>query len=142
MIAVDASVAVKWLWPEPGHAEARKLLKDGRKLLAPSHVRIEVAGAILRRYREKKISEPEAQHLLASWGRMLQLEILHLIPIEELYDMAVAISLVARHGLADCLYVAVGQDLDVPLITADETLQRRCKSVYGKVELLMVSLSH
>lgn len=142
MIAVDASVAVKWLWPEPGYVEARQLLKDGTKLVAPAIVRIEVAGAVLRRYREKKLTETEAHSVLSFWSRILQTGALHLVPIEELYDLAVAISFLARHGLADCLYVAASKDLDVPLITADETLQKRCKPVYGKVQLLAVSAPH
>lgn len=136
MIAVDASVAVKWLWPEPAHVEAKQLLKSETRLVAPALLRLEVAGAVMRRFREKRFTENEARSLLALWSRILQSGVLHLVPNEELYDLAVAISFLARHALADCFYVAAGQDLKVSLITADETLHNRCKAVYSKVQLL------
>lgn len=141
MIAVDASVAVKWLWPEPAHVEAKQLLKDGTRLVAPAIIRIEVAGAALRRYREKLLTEGETQAVLAKWDR-IQRDALHLVPNEDLYDLAVAVSFLARHALADCMYVAAGRDLNVPLITADERLHNRCKGVYDKVQLLAVPSQH
>jgi predicted nucleic acid-binding protein len=107
----NANVAVKWLWPEPGYVEARKLLKDDVKLGAPSLIRIEVAVAILLRFRDKTVTKTETHHLLSYWGRILQTEILRLIPVKELFDTAVAISLLAHHRLADCFYVATGQGL-------------------------------
>lgn len=142
MIAVDASVAVKWLWPEPGHVEAKELLKAGTRLVAPAIIRIEVAGAVLRRYRENQFTEAETHSILALWNRILQSGVLHLVPVDELFDLAVAVSILSRHALADSLYVAVGKDMDVELLTADETMHRRCKSVYPKVHLLTSPVPH
>ncbi len=136
MIAVDASVAVKWLWPEPGHEEAKQLLKSETRLVAPIIIKLEVAGAVLRRCREKSITESEAHSLLGLWSRIVSTGTLHLVPIEDVYDLAIAVSFGARHALADCLYVAVGTDLKIPLITADETLHKRCKTVYDNIQLL------
>ncbi|MBE7506210.1 MAG: type II toxin-antitoxin system VapC family toxin [Planctomycetia bacterium] len=139
---MDASVAVKWLWPEPGEAEAAKLLDGGIRLVAPANIRTEVAGAVLRRFREKMLTENRARSALSYWDRVLKNEVVRLVPVEDLYDLAVAVSFLSRHALADCLYVAAGSDLKIPLITADELLHRRCKEVYGKIQLLATQMAH
>jgi len=49
MIVVDASVAVKWFFPEAGTAEAQQVLASGDRLAAPALIRVEVAAAIARK---------------------------------------------------------------------------------------------
>lgn len=141
MTVVDASVAVKWLWPEPGEAEARQILDGGTKLFAPALIRIEVAGAILRRYRQKSITEGEAHSACGLWGRIIGGGILQLIPNDELFDTALALAFLTQHALADCLYVAAGKELDLPVLTADQILHQRCNR-FGKIELLGGHTSH
>ena len=67
MIVVDASVAAKWYLNEPGSAEAASLLTCDDALIAPALIRVEVTGAILRRYREKKLSEGRAKEACELW---------------------------------------------------------------------------
>ena len=61
MIVVDASIAAKWYLNEPGSPEAAAFLTADAALLAPALIRIEVTGAIVRRYREGKLSLERAQ---------------------------------------------------------------------------------
>src|SRR5262245_39797495 len=56
MIVVDASIAAKWYLNEPGSAQAAAILTSDDVLLAPALIRLEVNGAIIRRYREGKLS--------------------------------------------------------------------------------------
>ena len=44
MIVVDASVAVKWFYPEEREASAQRLIEGGERLLAPALIRVEVAA--------------------------------------------------------------------------------------------------
>lgn len=142
MIVVDASVAVKWLWPEPGDQEAATYLESGPRLCAPASIRIEVAGAALRRFRENKMDESEARSVCGLWDRIIRNGGVRLIPVDDLFDAAVAYAFLARHSLADCLYLAAAQDQDATLVTADEKLYSRGKKVYNKIELLTVPASH
>lgn len=142
MIVVDASVAVKWLLPEPGEGEAQELLRSEKRLIAPAHVRIEVAGAVLRQFREGKLPEQKARTACGLWDHFIQDGTLHLLSIDELFDIALGIAFEARHALADCLYLAAGKKLNVGVITADRTLYERGKRIYKKVSLLSAATTH
>jgi predicted nucleic acid-binding protein len=136
MIVVDASVAVKWLIPEDGNEQARALLRGSEPLVAPSLIRLEVAGAVLRRYRESEIPEEEARAACGFWARLLHMERPRLVPVEEIYDDALDMAFAARHGLGDCLYLAAARRLDARVVTADRKLFERGKRAYERIDLL------
>ncbi|HEV3304463.1 MAG TPA: type II toxin-antitoxin system VapC family toxin [Planctomycetaceae bacterium] len=69
MIVVDASVAVKWFIPEPGEEAAVKLLDGTNGLISPALIRLEVTGAIIRRYREGHLTEKKAREEFARQKR-------------------------------------------------------------------------
>lgn len=136
MMVIDASVAVKWLLPEAGSAEAETLLKSGPGLMAPSIVRVEVAGAVLRRYRLKAMTEDRAELLCDHWNQLLNEGVLQLVPQDELYELAVKLSLKLKHPLPDCFYLAAGKQLGMPLLTADRALYDCGKGLAHKTSLL------
>lgn len=140
MIVVDASIVAKWLWREPGAEQARALLQQRTRLVAPSLVHLEVTDAALRRFRMKELTEAEARDAIALLERFLATGALGVIPIDDLFNMAVGIAFEARHPLADCLYVAAGRHLNAPLFTADRVLHKRCKTVFPNIELLSATL--
>ena len=61
MIVIDASVAAKWFLPEIGSDEAVKLQEGTAELIGPELIRMEVAGAITRRVRDKDRPLPPAE---------------------------------------------------------------------------------
>jgi hypothetical protein len=67
MIVVDASIATKWYLNEPGSAEAASILTSAAVLMAPALIRVEVTGAIIRRWRENKLSLKRAREACALW---------------------------------------------------------------------------
>jgi len=136
MIVVDASVAVKWFIPEPGEEDAGKLLSGTQQLIAPALIRLEVTGALIRRFREGHLTEQRAREGAQTWETMLRNRILHLIPDAELYDDAVQLAFLARHTLADCLYLAAAKRLDTAVITADQPMHDRGIRAYSKIEFL------
>jgi predicted nucleic acid-binding protein len=104
-------------------AEVKRRGSSG--LIAPALIRIEVAGAVLRAFRENRLSKERAKAALGEWAQMLANVIVQLIANEELYPMAVDISFRTSHPLQDCLYLAAARGAKASLITADRSLQRR-----------------
>jgi hypothetical protein len=136
MIVVDASIAVKWFIPEPGEEAAGKLLGGHDQLLAPSLIRMEVSGAIIRRFRAGELSEQRAREGTAAWEVMLSHRVIRLIPETEIFDEAVQMAFLARHTLADCLYLATAKRLQAPVITADKSMRERGLRVYPNITFL------
>jgi predicted nucleic acid-binding protein len=142
MIVVDASVAVKWFIPEPGEEAAAKLLNGKEGLIAPSLIRLEVTGAIIRRYREGHLTEKKAREGAFAWEAMLEHRVVRLVPDTELFPEAVQMAFLARHTLADCLYLAMAKKLALPVITADRPMQERGARAYENIMLLEGTSAH
>ncbi len=127
---LDASVAVKWLLPEPDSAKAVALRDDFlngiHQFFAPDTFPIEVAHAHTRAERKGIIAPLEATLRLA--------DILTAAPTLHGYlallPRAVELSSQTRIGVYDCLYVALAERERCELLTADakllNALQRQC----------------
>lgn len=136
MIVVDASVAAKWVLAEPDRDAAKALLSDGRKLIAPSVIRFEVTGAILRRFRKNELDEKTARFACQEWEELLQDLVIELVPSEELFVLARDFAFQARHTLSDCLYLAAAKSHSAEVVTADMTLRDRGRKLYPRITLL------
>ena len=122
VIVVDASVAVKWVIPEPGSDLADALLYAGEALVAPSVILVEVAAAIAKRTDVGLMNLREAGDALADFRKAVETSAMAIHVDRALLDSALALSATLRHPLADCLYVALAQSLDGTLATADRNL--------------------
>jgi predicted nucleic acid-binding protein len=140
MIVVDASIAAKWYLNEPGSTEAARFMTCGSLLVAPALIRIEVTGAILRRYREGTLSVHRAQEACDLWETDLASGALRLLPDETLIDAARAMAFQIRHAIQDCLYLAAAVATGpARLVTADPTFHTRASAAFPFVELHAVS---
>ncbi len=135
LAVIDASVAVKWIIPESGSPAALDLLRGSLTLAAPALIRLEVHGAVLRRYRLNTLEEQSARHASESWERILRESEFHLVPTEELLELAVSLAFRLRHPLPDCLYLAAAKALQSKLITADRALAERGREVHPQIVL-------
>ncbi len=142
MIVVDASVAVKWFLPEPGEDEAGKLLSGEELLAAPSLIRLEVTGAMIRRFREGQLAEQHAREAVEAWESMLRRRVIRLIPDSDFFAQAVELAFYARHTLSDCLYLAVAKQLEAQLVTADVPMHERGQRAYKRIALLATAKKH
>jgi predicted nucleic acid-binding protein len=142
MIVVDASVAAKWLLPEAGQAEADALLRESTGLLAPALIRVEVAAAITRRVRVEKMPPEEAKERYRNWSGLLQDGGILLLPDADLLGPALELSILLKHSLQDCLYLAAAQLHRIPLVTADQTFHERASRNYPDIRLLTSSPKH
>jgi predicted nucleic acid-binding protein len=119
---LDASVAGCWVLRNPLQAKALRLRAEYRQnvheLIAPSHFPGEIASALTKAERQKLIPVGNA-HLLIQ-------DILNTPPvlyaIDSLYYRAVEISSQTRSAFYDCLYVALAEQENCELVTADGKL--------------------
>lgn len=135
-LIVDASVAVKWFFDEADSGEARTLLRGTRRLHAPDLISLEVCGALLRSFREKKMSDSAVRQAIIFWDRLIAIRVVRLVPNDLLFPQARELSLQIRHALADCLYLAAAQSMHAELVTADEPMHKRGQAVHDRITLL------
>src|SRR2546426_9522564 len=130
---LDASVALKWVLPEPDAPKALKLRANFQiavhELLAPDVFPIEIGHALTRAERQKRISPP------AGWGIwlgiMAEAPALHAsIP---LMPRAYAISSAVRVGIYDCLYVALSERESCQLVTADDRMVKTLQALFPQI---------
>jgi predicted nucleic acid-binding protein len=119
---LDASVAACWVLRNPLHAKALKLRTEHQQniheLIAPSHFPGEIASALTKAERQKLIPVGGARRLIQ--------DILNTSPvlyaIDSLFYRAVEISSQTRTAFYDCLYVALAEQENCELVTADDKL--------------------
>lgn len=135
-LVVDASVAVKWVLPEQGSPAARALLAQDAILLAPAFVRIEVASAVSRALRTKRISRSDCELYLGEARALFASVALTLLADDALQAEAETIAMDLSHPLKDCFLIAHALREGADLITADQTLLRRAAPVFPFVRPL------
>ncbi len=140
MTIVDASVAVKWVTGEEGREAANELLGSNEPIAGPYLLRTEVAAAVSRKARFKEITVDDASAAIELWGVIVHGSDLNLIPEDDDLQLAVKLSLELNHPLQDCIYLALAERLDAPLVTADgkfaEKARRRHPRGRARVRLL------
>ena len=120
---VDASVAVKWVLPEPD-SDSAVALRD-KVLHAPDLALAECGNALWVRVHRGVLSKAEAEICFAA----LSLAPVRWTPTGQLAAEAMALALDLDHPVYDCVYLALAIARDLPLVTADRrliaTAQRR-----------------
>ncbi len=124
---VDASVLVSRLVPQDIHHQATRrwldgLVSHGGRIIAPVLLFPEIAGAISRRTGNPALGREAVT-------RLQQLASIRLVAIDERLGEA-ATRLAADLGLrgADATYVAVAEQLSLPLLTWDNEQAERARS--------------
>lgn len=125
-VAVDASVAVKWVVAEQDTDRAQALLHDhltaSRPIATPPHFTGEVVNAIYRRMRRtgpNQLSRPQA----ATAAREFLQYPTQTLTMPALYEQAFTFADAHRmSAIYDSLYVIFARLLGIELWTADERL--------------------
>ena len=133
---LDCSVAAKWVLPEPGRATALawfdRYASGDIVLIAPDLLLAEFASLLAKRTRRKQISADQAR---LSFGRMTESAPL-------LYDtrprLFHALDLSLRHHLSlwDCVYIALAEEHDCQVLTADARLFRGATARHNRIHLV------
>jgi predicted nucleic acid-binding protein len=119
---LDSSTAVKWVLPEVDSDKADHLrdafIQAIHELLAPEVFHVELAHALTRAERQKRIVQGEAEDL---WNEVMSTPP-QLVPSFPLMPRAIQISSVSRASVYDCLYVALAERENCEFVTADTKL--------------------
>lgn len=119
MLVVDASVLVSALIDD-GAARARMYLRlNGEDTIcAPEIIDLEIANAWRRDLRAERIDEERSQQALEDLAVLPLIRMPHQPLMDRIWEL--------RHNLTayDAAYVALAEDLDTTLLTADGRLAR------------------
>jgi predicted nucleic acid-binding protein len=128
---LDSSIAFKWEVTESDSDKANRLREDFRngicELIPPDFFPIEVAHALTRAERQNRIAVGQAS---VFWADAMTSPP-QLRSIAPLIAHAIQISSQARIGVYDCLYVALAEQENCELVTADEKLLNKLKGQFA-----------
>jgi predicted nucleic acid-binding protein len=127
-LVVDASVAVRWLLALDDADRADVALQSGARLIAPDLVIAEISNAIWKAVVFATVPAEMATDAVRESPRFFD----ELIPSIELKDRALQIAIDLRHPVYDCFYLALAEQRECQMITADGRLLSRCaNTVFG-----------
>jgi predicted nucleic acid-binding protein len=125
LVVVDASVAAKWFLPENGEALGDKALAlldqyDKREVqfVVPDLFYVEIASAIWKAVRTGRVPRAFGDQALV----LLTQREFATVPSLKLLDKAFQIATAFERTVYDGLYVALAEQTNSQLITADERL--------------------
>jgi predicted nucleic acid-binding protein len=116
-LVVDASVAAKWFIEEAGRTQAMRLL-DVPDRQAPDLLIVEVANVVWKKTLRGQVSAPQADLICASIARCF--DVIH--SADSLIERAIAMAVMLKHPIYDCLYLACAERAGARLATADRRL--------------------
>jgi len=119
---LDSSVGFKWVVPEIDSDKALRLRDDYRKglaeLIAPDIFLVEIAHALTRAERQKRITPAQGALALADVISTQPQLYGHIALLPRAYE----ISSHRKVGVYDCLYVALAEREGGDLVTADDRM--------------------
>ena len=133
-LVVDASVAVKWVLPEPYSELASRLLREDLELWAPDLIWAEVGNIVWKRWKKGEIPPDTARFILQVFpGFDFQV-----YPSESLVETAWEIAHGFDRSLYDSLYVALAIHHECSVVTADRRLYNGIKGVSPGFPILWI----
>lgn len=128
-LVVDASVAVRWLFAVSKDEAADQLVKSDGPLIAPDLVLVEITNAAWKFVRFEGFDPAAAKTIIAEAAKGFD----EIVPVLRLNDHALAIAIELQHAAYDCFYLALAEQRDCQMVTADEKLLARCAgTAYAK----------
>jgi predicted nucleic acid-binding protein len=121
-LVVDASVAVRWLFPIGQDQTADGLVKSGRPVVAPDLVLVEIANAAWKFVTFEGFDAGAAALIIAESAKGFD----EIVPCLGLKERALTIAVELRHPVYDCFYLALAEQRDCSMVTTDKRLLARC----------------
>ena len=117
---IDASIAVKWFFPEPGTDTATRLLASDVPFYAPDLLIAEVSDFIGNRLRTKAVGLEQAGCMLTALPAMFS----RLFSGGELAGRALMWSQALNQPARTCFYLACADETGCHLVSEDERLRQ------------------
>lgn len=123
-IVLDASVAAKCFFPEPGSDLANAMVLSGVRIVAPELIYAEVAHVAARRARRGEADPMIAKRAIEALEELID----ETCPLASLRVRAFDLALSSDLSAYDAMYVALAEARDVRLVTADARLVQAARS--------------
>lgn len=120
-LVVDASVACKWFVHEEGSAEALRLAESGESLIAADLVIAEACSVAWKKRRTGQMTSEQVDLLTSQLAGVFDL----LVSGVGLAARALAIAEALGHPVYDCFYLALAEQANARLVTADTRFLNR-----------------
>lgn len=133
-VVIDASVAVKWVVPEPGSEQAELLLDRG--LIAPDLLFAECANILWEKVRRGELTTEEADVA----AQTLEQGEITLVSARGYLALATSIAVELDHTAYDGLYLALAEASELRLVTADDRLIRKATEGHRRFRHMVVAL--
>lgn len=121
---IDASVLVKLFFKEEHSDASVHWVKNARELLAPDLLWAETTNVVFKRLRRDLITGDDA---IALVREMLRVPVVTYRSFD-LATAAMALAIQTDRTVYDCLYLALAQRENVPLLSGDERLVNALRS--------------
>ncbi|MEZ5935350.1 MAG: type II toxin-antitoxin system VapC family toxin [Alphaproteobacteria bacterium] len=115
LLVVDASVVVKWFLPEIHSVAALRVASGAWTFLAPDLLDVEVTNTFWKKHRRGELTHDEGARLIDD---LRHIDIA-MVPHRPLLSMAFALAAAVGHPVYDCVYLALAEQNDCQLVTAD-----------------------
>lgn len=118
---LDASVVAKCLWPEEDSYQAMEVYNTlAHDLIAPDFLLYEITNAMWKKVRRAHIHINDAETILKEFNHTLRVR---MFSKEQYLDAAFKLAQKLNHNsIYDCIYIALAEDQNCLLITADMIL--------------------
>ena len=125
IVVVDASCAMKWYIPEVLSAQAADLLALAEagavSLQAPDVVLVEMGDTLRHKLKRREMDVSTARYIAEVLSESFPAS---LTPTQDLLAAALEIAAAFNRPVAECLYVALAEQWDTFLVTADQEMVR------------------
>jgi predicted nucleic acid-binding protein len=136
-VVVDASVAVRWLFPVSDDLRADELPKSDAPLIAPDLVIAEIVNVAWKFVTFDGLSTSAAATITAAAEKGFD----ELVASTAIKDRALRIALELRHPAYDCFYLALAEQRECQVVTADERLISKCaRTPFAKLIRPLISV--
>ena len=132
-LVIDASVAVKWVVPEPDSDRAEALLDHA--LMAPDLLFAECANVLWKKVQRGELSKGEADIAAQT------LEQADIAIASTRGHLASAIAVELDHPAYAAVYLSVAQAAELRLVTADDRLIRKVREGENRFRHMLVGLA-
>jgi predicted nucleic acid-binding protein len=121
-LVVDASVAVRWLFPVSRDTSADELVRLER-LIAPDLVIAEITNAAWKFVSFEGLAPEAAATIIASAEGGFE----ELVPSAALKERALMIGVELKHPVYDCFYLSLAEQRNCQVVTADKRFLAKCR---------------
>jgi predicted nucleic acid-binding protein len=138
VIAIDASLAVKWYLDEPWSDEAEDLFaSNAGAVIVPDSFVAEVIGTFVRRANIDKSLRAESESLIGQFTALFDAELISAQRLDPpAIARAAALALDLGHPLKDCHYLALAMEQECELVTCDARFAAKAKVAWEQVRVL------